>query len=91
LRYLDPQVNGGLEGLARAAGGAEVPYNDEVRGSPVTFVRGHPRRLLVSRLIHSMSVTRQATLADDRAATQGTDRHLAVGQADRVACNDVIA
>jgi hypothetical protein len=38
-----------------------------------------------------MSVTRQATLADDRAATQGTDRHLAVGQTDRVACNDVIA
>jgi len=38
-----------------------------------------------------MSVVRQATLADDRAATQGTDRHLAVGQADRVACNDVIA
>jgi hypothetical protein len=25
LRYINPQVSGGLDGLARAAGGAEVP------------------------------------------------------------------
>jgi hypothetical protein len=33
-RYLDPQVSGGLVGLARAAGGAEVPLQRRGQAVP---------------------------------------------------------
>jgi hypothetical protein len=64
-RYLDPQVSGGLAGLARAAGGAEVPLQRRGQGLAwLPFRLRTPHRLLVSSPRHSISGARQVTPAE---------------------------
>ena len=78
--------------LASSTDRRSVAYNDRGQGPLLVTLRSRaPHRLLVSPPHQSMSVARQATPAEDRAATQRTDRPSGRWQADSVACSHVIA
>src|SRR6266545_2300292 len=82
----------GLQRLCRGGRRAEGPLQRRGQALPVTppFERT-PHRLVASPPRHSMSVARQATLAEDRAPPSNRPPIRPLGGADSVTCNHVLA